>query len=240
MEAAACAKPATGNTYARREPEKTALFQVLQQHLLTFEQECTDKSDGRALPRAPNGLNAVQNRELASARKIHLAPRSGERSTREARRVRGSAMQESALAPHPNPLPAARGEGNRRVHVRSNFLNSRHCQPVRCSSFVTRRCATLGPTAPPRPHARFARARRSYTTSWAAASWREASHNFSVKPATSALRWPWSCKGRGCCPSCANCEVKWGEPNRSLCRGFPLSAAPRHGLDGYATAMASW
>ncbi len=50
MEAAACARPATGYTYARREPEKTALFQVLQQHLLTFEQEWTDKSDGRTLP----------------------------------------------------------------------------------------------------------------------------------------------------------------------------------------------
>ncbi len=48
--AAACAKPATGYTYARREPEKTALFQVLQQHLLTFAQEWTDKSDGRTLP----------------------------------------------------------------------------------------------------------------------------------------------------------------------------------------------
>ena len=49
MEAAACARPATGYTYARREPEKTALFQVLQRHLLTFEQEWTDKSDGRTL-----------------------------------------------------------------------------------------------------------------------------------------------------------------------------------------------
>jgi hypothetical protein len=37
MEAAACARPATGYTYARREPEKTALFQVIQQHLLTHE-----------------------------------------------------------------------------------------------------------------------------------------------------------------------------------------------------------
>jgi hypothetical protein len=46
MEAAACAKPATGYTYARREPEKTALYQVLQEHLPTFEQEWTDKSDG--------------------------------------------------------------------------------------------------------------------------------------------------------------------------------------------------
>jgi hypothetical protein len=52
VEAAACAKPATGYTYARREPERTALYQVLQQHLLTFEQEqeWTDKSDGRTLP----------------------------------------------------------------------------------------------------------------------------------------------------------------------------------------------
>ena len=50
MEAAACAKPATGYTYTRREPEKTALFQVIQQHLLTFEQQWTDKSDGHTLP----------------------------------------------------------------------------------------------------------------------------------------------------------------------------------------------
>ena len=50
MEAAACATQATGYTYARREPEKTALYKVLQQHLLTFEQEWTDKSDGRTLP----------------------------------------------------------------------------------------------------------------------------------------------------------------------------------------------
>ena len=50
MEAEACAKAASGYTYARREPERTALYQVLQQHLLTFEQEWTDKSDGRTLP----------------------------------------------------------------------------------------------------------------------------------------------------------------------------------------------
>ena len=31
-------------------PGKTALFQVVQQHLLTFEQQWTDKSDGRTLP----------------------------------------------------------------------------------------------------------------------------------------------------------------------------------------------
>jgi FixJ family two-component response regulator len=46
----ACARPATGYTYARREPEKTALFEVIQQHLLTFEQQWTDKSDGRTRP----------------------------------------------------------------------------------------------------------------------------------------------------------------------------------------------
>ena len=51
MEGAACAQAATGYTYARREPEKTALYQVLQRHLLTFEQLWTDKSDGRTLPR---------------------------------------------------------------------------------------------------------------------------------------------------------------------------------------------
>ena len=50
MEAAACARPATGYTYARRQPEKTALFQVFQQHLLTFEQQWTDQADGRTLP----------------------------------------------------------------------------------------------------------------------------------------------------------------------------------------------
>jgi hypothetical protein len=48
--AATCAKTANGYSYARREPEKTALYQVLQNHLLTFEQEWTDKSDGRTLP----------------------------------------------------------------------------------------------------------------------------------------------------------------------------------------------
>ena len=48
--AAACARPATGYTYARREPEKTALFQVIQQHLLTFEKQWTDQADGRTLP----------------------------------------------------------------------------------------------------------------------------------------------------------------------------------------------
>jgi hypothetical protein len=39
-----------GPVYSRRQPEKTALYKVLQQHLLTFEQQWTDKSDGRTLP----------------------------------------------------------------------------------------------------------------------------------------------------------------------------------------------
>ena len=39
MEAAACARPATGYTYARREPGKFTLYKVPQEHLLTFEQE---------------------------------------------------------------------------------------------------------------------------------------------------------------------------------------------------------
>jgi hypothetical protein len=49
--AAACARPATGYTYARREPDKTALYQVLQQHLLTFEQQWTEAASGRTLPK---------------------------------------------------------------------------------------------------------------------------------------------------------------------------------------------
>jgi hypothetical protein len=51
VEAAACAQAATGYTYARRESEKTALYQVLQRHLLTFEQQWTDEASGRTPPR---------------------------------------------------------------------------------------------------------------------------------------------------------------------------------------------
>jgi hypothetical protein len=40
-----------GPTYVRRQPEKTALYRVMQQHLLTFEQEWSDKSDGGTLPK---------------------------------------------------------------------------------------------------------------------------------------------------------------------------------------------
>ena len=51
MEVTARTQAASASpVYSRREPEKTALYKVLQQHLLTFEQEWTDKSDGRTLP----------------------------------------------------------------------------------------------------------------------------------------------------------------------------------------------
>jgi hypothetical protein len=41
----------SGPTYIRRQPEKTALYQVLQRHLLTFEQQWTDEANGRTLPK---------------------------------------------------------------------------------------------------------------------------------------------------------------------------------------------
>jgi len=41
----------TGPVYSRRQPEKTALFQVMQKHLLTFEQQWTDEASGRTLPK---------------------------------------------------------------------------------------------------------------------------------------------------------------------------------------------
>jgi len=37
--------------YSRRQPEKTALYQVLQRHLLTFEEQWTDAQSGRTLPK---------------------------------------------------------------------------------------------------------------------------------------------------------------------------------------------
>ena len=52
MEAAARATPATaGPVYTRRQPEKTALYKVMQEHLLTFEQQWTDQANGRTLPK---------------------------------------------------------------------------------------------------------------------------------------------------------------------------------------------
>jgi hypothetical protein len=63
MEAAACVQPTSGYTYARRQPEKTALFQVFQQHLLTFEQQWTDQADSRTLPKfVQRAAGACQNR----------------------------------------------------------------------------------------------------------------------------------------------------------------------------------
>lgn len=52
MEAAARlqAQPA-GPIYTRRQPEKTALYRVMQEHLLTFEQQWTDEASGRTLPK---------------------------------------------------------------------------------------------------------------------------------------------------------------------------------------------
>ena len=52
MEAATRAQPTSaGPVYTRRQPDKTALYQVLQQHLLTFEQQWTDAASGRTLPK---------------------------------------------------------------------------------------------------------------------------------------------------------------------------------------------
>ena len=52
MEAAARAQPAfAGPVYSRRQPDTTALYQVQQQHLVTFEQQWTDQANGRTLPR---------------------------------------------------------------------------------------------------------------------------------------------------------------------------------------------
>lgn len=51
MEATARAQPAAaGPIYSRRQPEKTALYKVIQEHLLTFEREWTDTA-GRTLPK---------------------------------------------------------------------------------------------------------------------------------------------------------------------------------------------
>jgi hypothetical protein len=96
--AAACAKPATGYTHARREPEKTAICRVMQNHLLTFEQEWTAKSDGRTLSVArsrcglsPSSTRTKQSRTFcpfgASQMKAHrhlavVGPAQGARSGR--------------------------------------------------------------------------------------------------------------------------------------------------------------
>jgi hypothetical protein len=52
VEAAARLQPSAASpVYARRQPEKTAPYQVLQRHLLTFEQQWTDETNGRTLPK---------------------------------------------------------------------------------------------------------------------------------------------------------------------------------------------
>jgi hypothetical protein len=52
VEAASLTQAAlAGPTYVRRQPEKTALYRVMQEHLLTFEQQWTDEASGRTLPK---------------------------------------------------------------------------------------------------------------------------------------------------------------------------------------------
>ncbi len=51
MEAVRIPKQPAARVYTRRQPEKTALCRVIQEHLLTFEQQWTDTQSGRTLPR---------------------------------------------------------------------------------------------------------------------------------------------------------------------------------------------
>jgi hypothetical protein len=52
VEAPACAQAkSAGPAYLRRQPEKTALYKVLLEHLLTFDQQWTDEASGRTLPK---------------------------------------------------------------------------------------------------------------------------------------------------------------------------------------------
>jgi hypothetical protein len=43
--------PSCRPTYVRRQPENTALYRVIQENLLTFEQQWTDEASGRTLPK---------------------------------------------------------------------------------------------------------------------------------------------------------------------------------------------
>ena len=71
---------------------------------------------------------------LRASGKFASPRESGERSTREARRERGTAERERASAPLPSPLPAFAGRGNRTVPGRRNSWISRQSQTVRCPS----------------------------------------------------------------------------------------------------------
>ena len=52
MEATAPAHPTPADpVYTRRQPEDSALCQVMQKHLLTFAQQWTDEASGRTLPK---------------------------------------------------------------------------------------------------------------------------------------------------------------------------------------------
>jgi hypothetical protein len=102
VEATVCAaKPATGYTYARREPEKTALYQVLQNHLLTFEQEWTEKSEGRTLPSFVTGElhDFLGCGILARGLAQHLTGYFGVLSSHSSHR------SECVPVPAPEPLP---------------------------------------------------------------------------------------------------------------------------------------
>ena len=46
----AAAAPGASRSYARRQPETTVLYQILQEHLATFEQQWSQAEEGRALP----------------------------------------------------------------------------------------------------------------------------------------------------------------------------------------------
>jgi hypothetical protein len=46
-------------TYVRRQPEKTALYRVMQEHLLTFEQQWADEASGCTLPKFVTGEHHV-------------------------------------------------------------------------------------------------------------------------------------------------------------------------------------
>lgn len=59
--------------YARREPEKTALYRVMQEHLLTFEQQWTDEASGKTLPKfVTDELHAYLNCGILGRGFAHL------------------------------------------------------------------------------------------------------------------------------------------------------------------------